>query len=70
MHDVERELFASEEIVRIVEARPELRERVALKLLFLIRLRKGELAAVRFRDFDLGRRRLRVHGKGGKIRRD
>jgi integrase/recombinase XerC len=31
-------------------------------------LRKGELAAVRYRDFDLGRRRLRVHGKGGKIR--
>jgi integrase len=31
-------------------------------------LRKGELASVRFRDFDLGRRRLRVHGKGGKIR--
>jgi integrase/recombinase XerC len=31
-------------------------------------LRKGELAATRFRDFDLGRRRLRVHGNGGKIR--
>ena len=31
-------------------------------------LRKGELAPIRYRDFDLGRRRLRVHGKGGKIR--
>jgi hypothetical protein len=29
-------------------------------------LRKGALAAIRYRD--LGRRRLRVHGKGGKIR--
>jgi integrase/recombinase XerC len=46
----------------------DLRERVALKLLLMMGLRKGELAAVRFRDFDLGRRRLRVHGKGGKIR--
>jgi integrase len=68
LRDVERELFASEDIMRIVEAQPELRDRVALKLLFLMGLRKSELAAVRFRDFDLGRRRLRVHGKGGKIR--
>ena len=29
-------------------------------------LRKGELAAAQYRDFDLGRRRLRVHGKGGR----
>jgi integrase len=46
----------------------ELRDRVALKLLFLMGIRKGELAAIRFKDFDLGRRRLQVHGKGGKIR--
>ena len=66
--DVERELFATDDIGRIIELQPEVRDRVALKLLFLMGLRKGELAAVRFRDFDLGRRRLRVHGKGGKIR--
>jgi integrase len=52
----------------IVAAQPELRDRVALKLLFLMGLRKGELAGIRYRDFDLGRRRLRVHDKGGKIR--
>src|SRR4051794_34715978 len=57
LRDVERELFASEDIARIVEAQAELRDRVALKLLFLMGLRKGELAGVRFRDFDLGRRR-------------
>jgi integrase len=51
-----------------VRAQPELRDRVALKLLFLMGLRKGELAAIRYRDLDLGRRRLCVHGKGGKIR--
>jgi integrase/recombinase XerD len=68
LRDVERELFSADDVVRIVAAQPELRDRVALKLLFLMGLRKGELAAIRYRDFDLGRRRLRVHGKGGKIR--
>jgi integrase len=68
LRDVERELFSAEDVVRIVAAQPELRDRIALKLLFLMGLRKGELAAIRYRDLDLGRRRLRVHGKGGKIR--
>jgi integrase len=68
LRDVERELFATDDVSRIVAAQAELRDRVALKLLFLMGLRKGELAAIRYRDFDLGRRRLRVHGKGGKIR--
>jgi integrase len=68
LRDVERELFSAEDVVGIVASQPELRDRVALKLLFLMGLRKGELAATRYRDFDLGRRRLQVHGKGGKIR--
>lgn len=68
LRDVERDLFSAEEIVTIIAAQPELRDRVALKLLLMMGLRKGELASARFRDFDLGRRRLRVHGKGGKIR--
>jgi integrase/recombinase XerC len=68
LRDVERDLFAGDETQTIVAAQPELRDRVALRLLFLMGLRKGELASVRLRDFDLGRRRLRVHGKGGKIR--
>ena len=68
LRDVERELFSAEDVARIVAVQPELRDRVALKLLFLMGLRKGELAATRYRDFDLGRRRLQVHGKGGKIR--
>ncbi len=56
LRDVERELFSAEDVVRIVVAQPELRDRVALKLLFLLGLRKGELAAIRYRDFNLGRR--------------
>src|SRR5204863_784298 len=53
---------------RIIAVQPELRDRVALKLLFLIGIRKGSLAQLRLKDFDLGRRRVRVHSKGGKIR--
>jgi integrase len=68
LRDVERELFASEDVTRIIGAQEDPRDRVALKLMFLMGLRKGELAAIRYRDFDLGRRRLRIHGKGGKIR--
>lgn len=68
LRDVERELFSGAEMKAIVEAQPELRDRVALRLLLLMGVRKGELGAVQYRDFDLGRRRLRVHGKGGKIR--
>jgi integrase/recombinase XerC len=68
LRDIERELFSTDEVATIIAGQPELRDRVALKLLFLMGLRKSELASTRCRDFDLGRRRLRVHGKGGKIR--
>lgn len=45
-----------------------MRRSVALKLLFLIGIRKGSLAQLRLKDFDLGRRRVRIRAKGGKIR--
>lgn len=47
LRDVERDLFSVEDVGRIVAAQPELRDRVALKVLFLMGLRKGELAAIR-----------------------
>ncbi len=54
---------------RIVAAQPELRDRVALKLLFLIGIRKGSLAELRLKDFDLGRgAACTCTAKGGKIR--
>jgi integrase len=65
--DPERELFDREVIEQIITAQIELRDRVALKLLFMCGIRKGSLAKIRLRDFDLGRRRVRVHAKGGKI---
>jgi integrase/recombinase XerC len=68
LRDVERPLFDHDVVERIIAAQPELRDRVALKLLFLIGIRKGSLAQLRLKDFDLGRRRVRVRAKGGKVR--
>lgn len=68
LRDIERPLFDRDVVDRLMAAQPELRDRVALKLLFLIGIRKGSLAQLRLKDFDLGRRRVRVHSKGGKIR--
>src|SRR5579875_368054 len=68
LRDIERPLFDRDVVDRIVAAQTELRDRVTLKLLFLIGIRKGSLAQLRLKDFDLGRRRVRVHSKGGKIR--
>jgi integrase/recombinase XerC len=49
-------------------AATELRDRIALRLLFDYGLRKGSLAAVEFRHFDHQRRRLTIFAKGGKVR--
>jgi integrase/recombinase XerC len=68
LRDIERPLFDRDVVERIIAAQPELRDRVALKLLFLIGIRKGSLAQLRLKDFDLGRRRVRVRTKGGKVR--
>lgn len=43
LRDVERDLFSAEDVVRIVAAQPELRDRVALKLLFLMGLVRASL---------------------------
>jgi integrase len=67
LRDPERDLFDRETIEQIVAAQTELRDRVALKLLFMCGIRKGSLAKIQLRDFDLGRRRVRIHAKGGKI---
>ncbi len=51
----------------LVQAQPGLSDRVALRLLFEMALRKNELRQVQFKHFDLGRRRLMVFGKGGTV---
>jgi integrase len=65
---VERGTFAVATFEKVISAQPRLRDRVALRLLFQIGLRKGELTKIQFKHFDLARRRLIVFGKGGKIR--
>ncbi len=44
------------------------RDRCIIKTLFWAGLRREELTKLDIRDIDFERKRLRVHGKGGKIR--
>ena len=65
--DVKRPLFQSDVVNRVIAAQPKLRDRVALKLLVLAGVRKGSLAQLQLKDFDLGRRRLRVRRTGRTV---
>lgn len=63
---VERHAHSPERIRRIIDAQPELRDRVAIALLARLGLRKNELRTLRWRDIDLEAAELRVRAKGGK----
>jgi integrase len=52
----------------ILASNPELRDRIALRLLLDYGLRKGALQGVQFKHFDHYRKRITVFTKGGKIR--
>jgi integrase len=67
LRDVERQLFTEAHAEVLVSSQPDRSSRVALRLMFEAALRKGELQRVQFKHFDLGRRRLKVFGKGGTI---
>jgi integrase/recombinase XerC len=64
---VERHAHSLAKVKAIVAAQPQLRDRVALGLLAQLGLRKNEVRLLRWRDIDLQRGEMRVHGKGGKI---
>jgi integrase len=64
---VERELFTESHAELLVTSQESLSHRVAMQLLFGLALRKNELRVIQFKHFDLGRRRLKVFGKGGTI---
>jgi integrase/recombinase XerC len=64
----QREVFSDDERHRIIVAQDDLRDRIALRLLFDYGLRKGALQKVRFRDFDHVRKRLTIFTKGQKVR--
>ena len=62
-------VLSGEEIVRFLEAIPELRSRAALTTAYGAGLRVSEVAALKIGDLDSGRMLIRVeHGKGGKDR--
>ena len=67
LRDVERELFTEEHASLLIASQETLSHRVALELMFGMALRKNELRLIKFKHFDLGRRRLMVFGKGGTI---
>lgn len=64
---VERHAHTPAKIRAVIDAQPELRDRVAISLMALLGLRKNEVRLLRWRDVDLERGELRVRGKGGKI---
>jgi len=65
---VYRTTFTDDQREAIVASQPELRDRVALRLLLDYGLRKGALQQVQFRHFDHQRRRLTIFTKGERIR--
>jgi integrase len=62
---VERTTFTQSQETAIVASQPELRDRLALRILFHTGIRKGGLRQIQFKHFDYERRRLAVHWKGG-----
>jgi len=65
---VHRETFSEEIRSRLLAENPDLRDRVALRLLLDYGLRKGALQAIRYKHFDHNRLRLTIFTKGGKVR--
>ena len=64
LRDVERKLFTEAHMELLIASQADRSHRVALRLMFELALRKNELRLIQFKHFDLGRRRLRVFGKG------
>lgn len=65
---VYRTTFTPDQRRAIVASQPDLRDRIALRLLLDYGLRKGALKAVQFKHFDHARKRLTIFTKGQKVR--
>lgn len=65
---VYRTTFTPDQRRAIVASQPDLRDRIALRLLLDYGLRKGALKAVQFKHFDHARKRLTIFTKGEKVR--
>lgn len=65
---VKREPFGGNLVQKVIQGQAYLPDKLAVILVVQYALRRAELAAVRFRDFDFERRQLTLVGKGGKVR--
>jgi len=68
LRDPDRNVYPASEPPLILDSAKRLRDRCAVGLLIEFGLRKGELTNLRLRDYDADRQRIRVRGKGGKVR--
>lgn len=68
LRDPERNVYQTAEPPMILAGCVRLRDRVAVGMLIEWGIRKGELTGFRLRDYDADRQRIRVRGKGGKVR--
>lgn len=64
----QRELFGDSFVAKVIGSQEYLADRLGCILILTYALRRAELAGVRFKHFDLERRRLTVLGKGGVAR--
>jgi site-specific recombinase XerD len=66
--DPERNVYQTAEPPLILAACARLRDRCAVGMLIEWGMRKGELTGFRLKDYDADRQRIRIRGKGGKVR--
>ena len=65
---VHRETFSDDHRRALLASNPDLRDRLALRLLLDYGIRKGALQAVQYRHFDHQRRQLTIFTKGEQVR--
>jgi integrase len=66
--DVHRSVFSSDARHAILASCEDLRDRIAVRLMFDYGLRKGALGRIQFKHFDHQRKRVTVFTKGAKVR--
>src|SRR5579859_5280166 len=66
--EVYRTTFTTDQRRAMIASAEDLRDRIALRLLFDYGIRKGALRAVQFKHFDHQRKRLTIFTKGRKVR--
>jgi site-specific recombinase XerD len=66
--DVEPEVLSYEQLRRVYENCETLRERLAFHLLTFAGLRASEMLSLQWNDIDFEGRRMKINGKGDKIR--